>query len=869
MRKLFIGLALLLFCSVASYAQAVIKGRVTDRTGQPIEGASVKEKGKSTGTISDKDGSYTLNVSGKNAVLVFSGIGLVEQEVNSKGNFADVSLSANTVSLSVVEIVGTRSLKRSSTETPVPIDIIPIAKITNTLGQVDLNQILQYVAPSFNSNRQSGADGADHVDPATLRGLGPDQTLVLVNGKRWHQSALVNLFGSRGRGNTGTDLNTIPAASIERIEILRDGAAAQYGSDAIAGVINIVLKSATNQGSANVSVGSFVTGYGSSLQSDKGKVISSRSDGLTVAANVNYGFKLKNNGFLNLTGDYMNKAKTYRPNFTALYPDDFRQKAGDGSIENFGLYFNAGIPINAKTSFYAFGGVNRRNGSAYAYTRSAESERNVTAIYPDGFNPIIKSNIQDRSASFGIKTKLGEWNTDINATIGSNRFQYGVDKTLNASLLAASPTKFDAGGFSLSQSVLGIHFNRAFSQILAGANVAMGTEVRLDQYRIFAGELGSYKQYGPVPFSISGTDTVFRPGGSQGFPGFQATNATYAKRSNWGAYVDGELDITKTWLLGAAVRVENYSDFGWTTNFKLASRLKLGDKVSLRGSLSTGFRAPSLPQINFANTFTNVAGGVISEIVIAPNSGPLAKAVGIPALKQETSVNFSAGITAKPIRNLTLTVDGYSVKIKDRVVLTGLFDQNDDVIGSILKDANVGSAQFFTNAVNTKTTGVDVIATYTHKAGAGRLSYSLAANFNKLTIDRIKTTAALAGKEDIYYGRREQFFLLASAPPRKLNLSIDYKINSFSANIRVTNFGKVELISFADKVETFDSRTTTDISFSYLINKKVNITLGGANILDVYPQHQDAANTETGTMFEAVQMGMGGAFYFAKIGVRF
>ena len=726
------------------------------------------------------------------------------------------------------------------------------------MGQVDLNQILQYVAPSFNSNRQSGSDGADHVDPATIRGLGPDQTLVLVNGKRWHQSSLVNLYGSRGRGNTGTDLNSIPASAIDRIEILRDGAAAQYGSDAIAGVINIILKSNNEGGSANVSLGSNITGYGESLNSPLGKVISRRNDGLTVNANVNYGFKLKNNGYLNLTGDYINKSRTYRPNFTALYPDDYRKKAGDGAIDNKALFFNSGFAINSKTNFYAFGGVSQRNGGAYAFTREAESERNVIGIYPNGFDPLIKSKINDRSLSFGIKTTIKGWNADLNATLGNNRFEYNVENTLNASLGVKSPTKFYAGGFALSQNMIGAHFNKAF-KVANGLNVAWGTEYRQDQYKIFAGELGSYKQY-------AGSSA---PGGSQGFPGFQPSNETLAQRTNWGAYADGELDVTKSWLLSGAVRVENYSDFGWTTNFKVASRLKLSNKISVRGSISSGFRAPSLPQINFANTFTNVVSGVISEIVIAPNTSELAKTVGIPALKQETSINTSFGFTAKPIRNLTLTVDGYSVNIKDRVVLTGLFDQNDDMIGSILQASNIESAQFFTNAVNTKTNGFDAIITYEHKLGAGRLSYTLAGNFNQQEIKKVKTAPLLAGKEDIYYGRREQYFLLASAPSRKVSANINYKIKKFSTNVRLTNFGKVELVNFADEVESYGDRTTTDITMSYQVNPKFSFTVGGSNILDVYPQHYNSANTETGSMYEAVQMGMGGAFYFAKVGIKF
>ncbi len=868
MRKLFTCLAAMLFLTAASYAQTVT-GKVVDRNNQPVEGASVKEKGTSNGTTTDKDGNYSLKVSKADPVLVFSGAGLTEQEVSVKGNAADVTLSPSTISMGAVEIVGTRSLRRSATETPVPVDIIPVAKMTNTLGQVDLNQILQYVAPSFNSNRQSGADGADHIDPATLRGLGPDQTLVLVNGKRWHQSSLVNLFGSRGRGNTGTDLNAIPAASIERIEILRDGAAAQYGSDAIAGVINIILKSQVNAGSANVSFGEFITGRGKSLDSDKGKVVGNTSDGLTVNVNVNYGFKLKDNGFINLTGDFMKKEKTYRPNFTTLYPDDYRQKFGDGSITNSSLYFNSGFPLKGKSNFYAFGGVAFREGGAFAYTRDAGSARNVTAIYPNGFNPEIQSKITDVGVSFGIRSMCHGWNTDFNATLGSNQFKYSVDKTLNASMLAASPTHFYAGGFQLAQHSIGFYANKAFNKVAKGANLAFGTEVRQDQYKLFAGELNSYKQFGPVVFSINGSDTTFRPGGSQGFPGYQPKDETNKGRVNWAGYVDGELDVTKSFMLSGAVRAENYSDFGWTANFKLASRLKYSDNFALRGSVSTGFRAPSLPQIHFSSTFTNVAQGKIYEIVIAPNSGALAQAVGIPQLKQETSVNTSFGFTAKPIKNLSITVDGYSVNIKDRIVLTGLFDQTDNVIGQILTDLNVGAAQFFTNAADTKTNGVDIIATYGHRIGAGRLNTTFAANFNHMKLDQIKTTAALAGKEDIYYGRREQYFLLASAPPHKLSLSFDYKINKFSTNVRFTNFAAVDIISFADDIEHFKPNTTTDISFNFLAGDKVSITVGGANIFDVYPSHVDAANTETGGMWEAVQMGHGGSFFFGKIGVRF
>lgn len=862
MRKTILCLFALLFCAYQSQAQTTVKGKVTDRNGQPLEKVSVKLKGATTGTFTDRDGNYTLTVPATDAVLVFSGAGLTEQEAAAKGGYADVNMAPSSILLGAVEVVGTRSLKRSATETAVPVDIIPISKVTNNVGQVDLNQILQYVAPSFNSNRQSGSDGADHIDPASLRGLGPDQTLVLINGKRRHQSALVNLFGSRGRGNNGTDLNTIPAAAIERIEILRDGAAAQYGSDAIAGVVNIILKTGVNQGTANVSASTFITGYGRSLKDANGqKIMDGRTDGLITNANVNYGFELKNKGFINVTADYMNKARTLRPNFKTPDESDPRRQAGDAALQNYSLFVNMGLPIKGNTSFYGFGGISHRRGSAYAYTRPAGSARNVPEIYPNGFDPLIGSKINDRSFSFGIKTKFGAWNADFNATLGANRFNYDVSKTLNTSLGVNSPTQFKAGGFQLSQGIFGVHLNRSLN-LLKGLNLAVGTEIRQDQYKIFAGEIGSWKQY------PTANDA---PGGSQGFPGFQPSDETNQSRVNWGTYADGELDVTKNWMLGTAIRVEKYNDFGWTANWKLASRVKLSDKVAVRGSISTGFRAPSLPQINFSNTFTNVAAGVTSEVVIAPNSGNLARLAGIPALKQETSVNTGLGVTAKPFRNFSLTVDGYFVNIKDRIVLTGYFDQSDDAIGDILTNLNIGSAQFFTNAVDTRTKGMDIVATYSGlKLGRGKLNTTFAGNFNSLTISKVKTAPQLAGKEDIYFSPRERYFLQASAPNHKLSLNFEYRVNKFTSNLRFTKFAAIELMDYEPKVERFKGRITTDLSFSYEASDRVSVTVGGANIFDVYPEFRpDPSLTETGSRYEAIQMGMGGAMYFAKVGVKF
>jgi len=876
MKKLFLLASSLFILITAAFAQQTVSGRVTDEKGNPVEGISVVVKGTKSGTTTDKNGDFSIKVSDINATLIFSGVGYYKEV--PANNASSVTLESSSIVLTGIEMVGTRSLKRSATETPVPVDIIPVAKVMNQLGMVEINSILHYIAPSFNANRQSGADGADHIDPATLRGMGPDQTLVLINGKRRHQSALVNLYGSRGRGNTGTDLNAIPASAIERIEVLRDGASAQYGSDAIAGVINIILKSSVNELTANATVGTHMTGYGSTLKLDGQKVLENQTDGLEYNANVNYGFKLKDNGFLNLTGDYLNKAKTYRPNYEPIFPDNYRQKFGDGSYANYRVFFNNKISLGGSTEFYSFGGYNRREGEAYAYTRDAGSERNVIAIYPDGFNPLITSEITDKSISFGIRSKFCGWNADFNGTTGSNRFHYGVEKTLNASLLETSPTSFDAGGFQLAQQTLGANFSKNLSTVGEGLNLAFGSEFRYEQYEIFAGETASWKQYldgdgKPIVFSINGPgDTTFRPGGSQGFPGFQPKDVVKARRKNWAAYADAEFDITKSILIAGAVRVENYSDFGWTDNYKLATKLKLNNNLSFRGSWSTGFRAPSLPQAYFSSTFTNVVAGQIFDQVIAPNTSLLATEVGIPKLKEETSNNFSVGFVAKIAKKFNLTVDAYQIKVKDRIVLTGLFDTGDDQIGTILQGLNVGAAQFFTNAVDTKTNGVDVIATYNDNLGQGKLNVTLAANFNEMKVQAIHTTPQLAGKEETYFGVRERYFLLASAPKHKINLSADYAVNRFNLFARVTRFSGLKLIDFnfdESDPDIYDPRYTVDLTLGFKVSDNFNFAIGGVNILDVYPSIQDPGLTETGGMWDAVQMGHGGAFFFGKVGYTF
>ena len=623
-----------------SFAQNVT-GLVTDASGAPIAGVNVVEKGTTNGVVTDFDGKYSIAVDG-NATLVFSYVGSNTQEI-AVNNRTTINVTLEDgVSLDEVVLVGSRSPKRTSVDTAVAIDVIDVSEVTTQVGKVEINELLQYAAPSFNANKQSGSDGADHIDPASLRGLGPDQTLVLINGKRRHQSSLINIFGTRGRGNTGTDLNAIPASAIKRIEILRDGASAQYGSDAIAGVINIVLKDNVDEFSGSVNYGFYSTnadvdtsafgeygawntdGYRLDTERDGNAIGKDKNfDGGSVKVTANYGFNIgEKGGYANFTTEYLSKNKTLRPAF------DFRKGFGEAAIDGFNFFGNMAIPVSDKTEVYAFGGRNYRDTDAYAFTRNG-GERVVESIYPDGFTPRITSNIIDNSISAGVRTETGSgWKVDISNTWGKNFFHYYIKGTLNASLEDVSPTDFDAGGHSLSQNTVNLDFSKYYDNVLSGMNLAFGAEYRTENFIIFAGEEGSYGTYTEDGLLITDPSTQTqaeddfgnpRPGGSQGFPGYSPANEVDRSRSNLSLYADAEFDLSEKFLLSAAARFENFSDFGSTLNGKLAARLKASDNVNIRGSLSTGFRAPSLAQIYYNLKFTNFVGGQALESLLSTN----------------------------------------------------------------------------------------------------------------------------------------------------------------------------------------------------------------------------------------------------------
>ena len=876
MKKIYLCLCLLL-TGTGLLAQSTVTGKITDENGDALIGANIVEKGTTNGAITDVDGNFSLSVASGNATLVISYIGFRSQDVALNGsNNVNVVLQEG-VELGAVHVVGTRSYRRSATTTPVAVDVIDFTEIRTKNGNAELNKILQYLAPSFNAQKQSGSDGAEHIDPASLRGLGPDQTLVLINGKRRHQSSLVNIFGTRGRGNTGTDFNAIPASSIERIEILRDGAAAQYGSDAIAGVINIVLRKGTNELTGSITAGAFnpIAPDESNLFDDdtpntKGHFLKKNGagttrrkkdptlDGQTYKVAANYGFDIgEDGGFANFTTEFVNKEKTLRPGAT------FRRGMGEAAISGFSAYMNAAVPISDNTQFYIFGGRNYRDTDAYAFTRNKGDDRAVPSLYPRGFTPRITSIITDNSLSAGVRKSLTDgWSVDFNNTIGSNVFHYFIKGTNNATLQNRSPTDFDAGGHSLTQNTTNLDFSKYFSKGgNKGTNFAFGLEYKTDNFVIFAGEEGSYAAYDAEGIVITSPDqTASFAAGSQGFPGYSLANEIDRSRSNVAAYVDAEFDLSKKFLVSAALRYEDYTDFGTTLNWKLASRYLVSDNLTIRAAVSTGFRAPSLAQIYYNLKFTAFVDGVLEEALLSANNSPVTKGFGIQPLKEEESFNSSLGF-AYSSGAFTATVDGYYIDISDRIVITGEFD-------ATFLGQGVEKAQFFANAADTESLGVDIVLAYTAEMTGGNLTTTLAGNINDLSVTAVKN-----GKldKDTFFGGREQSLLEDAAPATKFSLSLGYDASRYNLWLSATHFGEVSYFSFDNTTPVvYDAKAVLDFTATSKINDNLNLTIGLNNILNTYPTQQIASdNTSSGGYWDAVQMGFGGAYYYARIGFNF
>lgn len=775
-------------------------------------------------------------------------------------------------------IVGNRNAKRTKLETPVPVDVINIEKIQKASPQVTVQDLLNYVIPSFNSVRQSASDGTEHIDPVTLRGMGPDQVLVLVNGKRRHTTSLVNYQNTVGNGSVGTDLSTVPVIAIDRIEVLRDGAAAQYGSDAIAGVINIILKK--NQGAtASITYG-----------------LSGRNDGDTYQAGANYGASLgKKDGYINLSLQVSHRGKTTRTqnhdldifgdNFAypfaddpdaaraaddeeirkrGLTRDDFNFQIGDAQIRQGQLFFNSEYPFSENFKLYSFGGFSIKEGKGFGFRRlPSETFNVVSSIYPNGFQATLGSHVYDVSYAVGAKYTINNWLIDLSNTFGSNTFNYNVSNTNNASLGAKSPTRFYAGAHSFLQNTVNLDVSKNLNRF----NIAFGGEFRFEQYQIKEGDEASYTQYDINGNIATQGSTVIGAGGSQSFIGFSPRNALKKDRHSTAVYADVSYDLDKKLNIDVAARFENYSDFGNTLNGKLAVRYEFVPDYAVRAAVGTGFRAPSLQQQYFNNSYADIStsgAGIVTKGIFR-NDSDAARILGFDKLKQETSVNASAGFTLKPLNRLFITIDGYWIKVKDRIVITS------NITDPRLADYGVESGRFFTNAVDTETKGVDVVISYDWKLAGGNLNINLAGNYTETKITDFHFPENLGTPQNEFFGPDQINIIESLSPKTKASLGLNYGIGKFNFLVRNTYFGKVIRDGYPfGGVQEFSPKIVTDLSVGYDITKNINFTIGANNIFDVFSDRQIYENSYYGVFkYAPVQMGTLGSYFFGRLNFNF
>ena len=855
--KLF-TLLILVFPAFA-FAQGTVTGTITEAsTGNPLPGANVVVKGTTNGTTSDFDGNFTINVETFPVVLVFSSVGYTAQEVNVNSAQTLTISMQDGVSLDEIVLVGNRSKPRTILNSPVPIDNFGVEELKST-GQPTVDKMLTYKMPSFNSTNQTISDATAHFDPADLRGLGPSRTLVLVNGKRKNQSALVYINDTPGKGEVGVDLKSIPAAAIERIEVLRDGASAQYGSDAIAGVINMILKKNVEYTTVNVNSG-----------------VTTEGDGFNFGADLNTSLNVgENGGYMNLTFGYYEQEETNRagtPGEDVLFgvaaddPDwgswladnpDLGMTVGQPEIKKTDIFFNMGIPFkNGKGEVYTFGGLTYRKGKSFALYRApywVPDPHNLLheeGTTYNGFQPTFETDIRDNNNTLGVKFMVEGFNVDVSGTFGRNAVDYEVNNSLNRDLGAISPTSFDVGAYTFSNALANLDISRSFDQV----NVGFGAEIRGERFTAIAGDPASY-------FNPTGA------GGAQSFPGLQPSNEVDATRNNIGVYGDLEWEPSEEFLIGGAIRYEDFSDFGDNTSWKVNARYSLGDKGAIRGSYSTGFRAPSLHQIYLSNIQTLVSGGTVSNQGTFNNVDPVIRdGLGVPQLTAETSKNITAGITYKPASNLSLSVDFYNVKVDDRVLFTGEigFDGdsgNTNAVEQILLDNSITSLKFFVNAVNTNTTGVDLVANYRNiELGNGKLDATLAANFNETKIDgQIATPELLADNGYEIFNRKEQSRITSSRPKSKILLGLNYEVGKFNVNLNNTYFGEVSWkhsnnglngaplgpggtnLPTEDSAydQTFAGKIITDLNLNYKFSNRISANISVNNLLNVYPDEID------------------------------
>ena len=893
----------------ASHAQTGgISGSVTDSTGHGLADAAIRIEGTMLRTTSDERGHYELTgiPPGIHTVRVLLlGYRTANRTVTvAAGAGGEVNFALESVPIAVggVEVVvGSRARHTAADELAVPVDVYTADEIAKQ-GSTETSQALQALSPSVNFPRQSVTDATDIVRPFTLRGLSPDHTLVLLNGWRRHQTAVVNTFAyGTSAGSSGVDLNALPASAIDRIEVLRDGASAQYGSDAIAGVVNVVTRSGRFAPFANVTTGQY-------MSSDYDY------DGDTFNGNAGWGIGV-GRGSLDLFFEGLDREPTNRAwadrydisgSGLADSVDSQGQVVikrnpvpqpnhhwGDGLEKDYLSLANFRLPLNdsGTRQLYSFGGYSLRRGNGNGYRRYEDSERNWPAIYPIGYLPEFRPDVRDFSAAGGYLALMRGWMVDVGASYGHNDFEYNLRNTLNVSLgpsltAATAPgpdgifgnsddpgipnqTEFFAGKMKRDELVAGINASTELRTALpAPVNLAIGAAYRRENFAIEQGERASWIDGGAL--DQFGDDA---PGGSQVFPGFSPADEVDADRDNVGGYVDAETKLHPRLLANLAGRFENYNDFGSLVTGKLALRYQPATRLVFRAAASNGFRAPGLGQIHFSKVVTNFIGGVAEEIGVFPVDHPAARLLGSKPLQEETSVNLSAGLAVTPVDGLTITADYFDIKINDRILLGATFD--DDTTRAILTRGgftDIGGVQYFTNGLDTQTRGVDLTAVWrVPVSGRQTLELGGSLNYTKNEITRVDPLPAVlqssteVGLLDVV----TQVAIEEERPDWRGTLTANHTLGRFHSLGRVSYFGKFASAQpgYCDDCrEEYGAKTLFDTEVGYRLDV-VDFMLGARNLFDTYPDHpQDDFNNNFGTFpwAAASPFGYNGRYVYTK-----
>lgn len=863
-----------------------IAGIVTDGRGNVLQGTTIRVVQTGQTVTANAAGEFKIEFSGTFPCTVqasYVGFEPLLREIPGPGKYEFIL--GEIISFSGITIVGTRNPLRSNINSPSPIAVITGSELMRT-GQTELGQQLQFTEPSFQSAKYGINGSLGYADYATLRGMSPDQLLVLVNGKRRHQFSIPHIGFSISRGMVVTDLNAIPFPALDRTEVLKDGAASQYGSDAIAGAINLRLKETVNQGTLYTRLGTTAKG-----------------DGTNYMAAVNYGFKLKKeNSFFNFTLLHQTLGETNRSDpYTGtiysgnrqaddsiraargVYPatDPFKVGVfGASEVKANQFFYNTAYPVSDKWRLYSFGGVSYKQALVYGFFRNAiPGNANATpSIYPDGFTPEFPSKDRDYSISVGVdKNTVNGWNMDFSASFGRNAVHRYARNTVNASMGADSPTEFYVGFSSFNQFIADVAVSRSYKGLwnLHNGSFAFGSQFRVDEYTSKKGDDNSFR-IGPLALAEN------KAPGVQGIAATSPQDEARKSRSNVAAFADAELDITGKWMIAGAARFENYSDFGANVSGKIATLYKVLPGLYLRGSVNRGFRAPSLQQVYNSATSTLVQAGQIRYTKQYRSDDPFLGGIGIRYLKPEIATSFNAGFTVKH-GGFYVTADAYLVNVHDKIIISEALSVNSiQALKDKLDGTGIQSISFFTNHVNTVTRGIDVSTGYQWNLGGNQvLSVNLAATFNQTEVRDIKNTpdeiqAGTAAKVAII--DTINIALIETAQPRrKIVLNIHYIAGKFQAQARATYFGKVaawERSGGQHVVQEFGGKTLLDASASYLLLKQLQLTIGTNNLGNVYPdrvlQTLSAYGSGQSPFNRNVnQFGFAGAYYYAGLTFNF